>query len=119
MLRAVPNGGQKITAADMQLAPSTVPARIANLARTPGGRLQIFDFEPSLPPPTATGNQRPAPLRSLYGLLTAVQSRADEGSPQAYYLFKAKGHQAVEGPAPSRQELFSPFKRTQPPTPWC
>jgi preprotein translocase subunit SecD len=144
VLRAVPVKGQQVTAADMQLAQQIIeqrvntlgvtspkvsvhgdeiviqltgahrPARIANLAATPGGKLQIFDFEPSLVPPTVTGNQRPAPLPSLYSLLAAVQNRADKGSPQAYYLFKTNSHQAVQGPAPTLQQLFSPYKGKQP-----
>jgi preprotein translocase subunit SecD len=142
ILRAVPEKGRQITAADMQLAQQIIeqrvntlgvtspkvsvhgdeiviqltgvhrPARIANLAATPGGKLQIFDFEPSLAPPTVTGNQRPAPMPSLYRLLAAVQSRADQGAPQAYYLFNR--HHVVQGPAPTLQQLFSPYKGKQP-----
>ncbi len=52
------------------------------------GRLQVFDFEPSLAPPSVTRNQRPAPVPSLYSLLTAVQKEAKASSPASYYLFK-------------------------------
>lgn len=89
------------------------PADVANLSATPGGRLQIFDLEPSLAPPTVTAGQRPAPKPSLYSLLRAVQGRAGTGAPQGYYLFNA--HRRVrQGPAPSLQQLLSPYKGKQP-----
>jgi preprotein translocase subunit SecD len=143
VLRAVPDKGQQVTPTGMRIARQIVeqrvdglgvtsptvtvhggeiviglpgvhhPARIASIAFTPG-RLQIFDFEPSLAPPTVTGNQRPEPLPSLYRLLEAVQSRADRGSPQAYYLFEKNGHRVVRGPAPDLEQLLSPYKGRPP-----
>ena len=71
----------------IQLAGVHDPAKAAKVIGTTG-QLQMFDFEPNLEPPTVTGNQQPAPLPSLYGLLTAVQKEADKGTPQGYYLFK-------------------------------
>ena len=143
VLRAVPHDGQQITAADMQTAQQIIeqrvttlgvtspavtvhgdeivikytghraPANVANLSATPGGRLQIFDLEPSLAPPTVTRNQRPAPMPSLYKLLSAVKNRADKGSPHAYYLFNRQ-HEVLQGPAPTPGQLFSPYKGKQP-----
>ena len=52
-------------------------------------------------------------MPSLYGLLSAVQSRANQGSPQAYYLF-TRSHSLVQGPAPTREGLLSPYKGKQP-----
>jgi SecDF, P1 head subdomain len=82
------------------------PVTVAKIVGTTG-RLQVFDFEPSLAPPTVRGNQQPAPLPSLYRLLEAVQKEASKGSPGAYYLFKATtSHQLIAGPAPTLQQLF-------------
>jgi hypothetical protein len=75
------------------------------------GVLQFFDFEPSLAPPTVTGNQQPAPLPSLYALLKAVQKDANTGSPASYYLFKTtSSHPVVQGPAPTLHQLLLPYK---------
>lgn len=143
VLRAVPNKGQQITAGDMKTAQEIIerrvtklgvssptvtvhgdeiviegegvhhPADVANIAATPGD-LQIFDFEPSLAPPSLAGSRQPAPLPSLYGLLAAAKGQADRGSPQAYYLFRTKNHQVVQGPGAAREELLSPYKGRQP-----
>ena len=43
------------------------------------GELQLFDFEPNLEAPTVTGNQQPAPLPTLYSLLTQVQAGGEQG----------------------------------------
>jgi preprotein translocase subunit SecD len=141
VLRAIPSKGQQITAGQMQTAQQIISQRLdkigvssptvtvrggdeiviqmpgvhdpANVAQLIGttGLLQIFDFEPSLAPPTVTGNQRPAPLPSLYRLLAVVQQKANRASPEAYYLFKTTtGHPIVQGPAPSLEQLFLPYK---------
>jgi len=143
VLRAVPESGQAVTPAGMRIAKQIIeqrvdglgvtsptvsvhgdtiviglpgvrhPARIASIAFDPG-RLQVFDFEPSLEPPTTTASRQPAPLPSLYRLLKAVQSRADKGSPQAYYLFARNGHRVAQGPAPDLEQLLSPYKGRKP-----
>ena len=140
VLRAVPAKGQQVTAAGMRTAQQIVENRVntlgvsspkvsihgdeiviqyggshapADLPKTLSttGRLEIFDFEPSLAPPSVSTNQQPTPLPSLYKLLKAVQSRADKSSPQAYYLFNTKDAQAVvQGPAPTVEQLLSPYK---------
>jgi SecD/SecF fusion protein len=119
----------------IQLAGVHDPDKAAQIIGTTG-QLQMYDFEPNLEPPTVTGNQQPAPLPSLYGLLTAVKKDADKGTPQGYFLFKTvkhnvtekvKGkkvrktktfHQLVQGEppwgAPTRKQLLLPYKNGQP-----
>ena len=164
VLRAVPQKGQSIDPQQMQIAQQVITQRVnasglaspniaiqggneiviqlagvhdpAKAAKTIGstGQLQMFDFETSLLPPTVQGNQQPAPVPSLYGLLKAVQTKANKGSPQSYYLFKTvkkkittkvKGkkvtrtqtsHPVLQGPAGSREQLLLPYKNgKQPP----
>jgi preprotein translocase subunit SecD len=140
VIRALPTKGQQVTPAGMQTAQQIVERRVSKIGvsssqvkihgdelviqygGTPApsefahiagtvGQLQIFDFEPSLEPPTVSANQQPTPLPSLYTLLKAVQSRADKGSAQAYYLFKANAtHSLLHGPASSVQQLLSSYK---------
>ena len=75
------------------------------------GRLQFFDFEPSLAPPTVTGSQQPLPAASLYSLLKPVQKEASKSSPQAYYLVRTSApHPIAQGPAPSLHQLLLPYK---------
>jgi preprotein translocase subunit SecD len=145
-LRAVPAKGQRVTPAGMELARKIVasrvntlgvaspqvdvhgdeivievagvhnPGRTARILREPG-QLQVFDFEPSLAPPTVQGNQQPAPLPSLYSLLSAVQKQANRGTPESYYLFKATpSHPVLQGPAPTLHQLFRPYKNGKQPT---
>jgi SecD/SecF fusion protein len=121
----------------IQLAGVHDPAKAAKIIGTTG-QLQMFDFEPNLMPPTVSGNQQPAPLPSLYKLLTAVKKEANKGSPQGYYLFKTvkkkvtekvKGkkvtrtkttHELLQGEppfgAPTLKQLLLPYKNgKQPP----
>jgi preprotein translocase subunit SecD len=144
ILRAVPVNGQRVTAAGMQTARQIVANRVAKLgvssptvvvhgdeivieyagshapadvAQTVSavGQLQVFDFEPSLAPPSATGKQQPAPVKSLYSLLSAVKKQATNGSPESYYLF-ASSHRVLQGPAANRRQLLRPYKKgKQPP----
>ena len=74
------------------------------------GRLEMFDFEPSLEPPSVSANQQPTPVPSLYKLLEPVQSRAEKAPPRAYYLFATPSHSVVLGPAPTTKQLLSPYK---------
>jgi SecD/SecF fusion protein len=116
-------GGNEIV---IQLAGVHDPRKAAQIIGQTG-RLQIFDFETSLLPPTVQGNQQPAPVPSLYGLLKAVQPQANKGTPESYYLFKpvtktvtvkvkgkkvtktTTGHQILQGPAPNLKQLFLPY----------
>jgi SecD/SecF fusion protein len=122
-------GGNQIV---IQLAGVHDPAKAAKVIGTTG-QLQMFDFEPNLEPPTVTGNQQPAPLPSLYGLLTAVQKEANKGTPPGYYLFKnvqkkvqskVKGkqvtktvtsHQLLQGPTPNLKQLLLPYRNGKQP----
>jgi len=167
VLRAIPNKGQQIDAAQMQTAQQIMTQRVNKLglsspnvavqggneiviqlagvhdpekaAKIIGttGQLQMYDFEPNLVAPTVQGNQQPAPLPSLYGLLSGLQKQADKGTPQGYFLFKTvkkkvtekvKGkkvtktktwHQLVQGDppwgAPNRKELLLPYKNGKQP----
>lgn len=145
VLRAIPNKGQTITPAQMQTAQQIISQRVNKIGvssptvtvrgdeiviqfggvhgaaevgqiATTTGVLQLFDFEPSLAPPTVTANVRPAPLPSLYAVLSAVQQEANRGSPEAYYLFKTtSAHPLLQGPAPDLRQLFLPYKGKQPP----
>jgi preprotein translocase subunit SecD len=137
--RAVPAKGQRVTPAGMHLAQQIMTSRLAKLgvsspkvavhgdeiviqsagvldpARTAAilaetGRLQLFDFEPSLAPPAVQGNQQPAALPSLYSLLSAVKKEASQGRPQSYYLFKTTpSHPVIQGPASNLHELLRPY----------
>jgi SecD/SecF fusion protein len=168
VLRAIPNKGQQINAAQMQTAQEIMtqrvnklglsspnvavqggneiviqlagvhdPAKAAKIIGTTG-QLQMYDFEPNLVAPTVQGNQQPAPLPSLYSLLSGLKKEAAKGTPQGYFLFKTvkkkvtekvKGkkvaktktwHQLVQGEppwgAPNLKQLLLPYKNgKQPP----
>jgi preprotein translocase subunit SecD len=130
--------GRPVTAAGMQIAQQVVENRVAKMGVTSpsvvghgdelvvefggthapsdvaktiaiAGRLELFDFEPSLEPPSVNANRQPTPLPSLYRLLVPVQSRADTGSPQAYYLFSTPSHSVLQGPAATTEQLLSPY----------
>src|SRR5262249_48139869 len=117
-------GGNEIV---IQLAGVHDQKKAARIIGTTG-RLQMFDFETSLAPPTVQGNMQPAPVPSLYGLLKSVETEANKGKPEAYYLFKTvkktvttkvKGkkvtktttaHPGLQGPAPNLDQLLLPYK---------
>jgi SecD/SecF fusion protein len=158
ILRATPNKGQQLTTQGMQTAQQIIEQRAnasglaspsiaiqgndeiviqlagvhdaAKAAKVVGttGTLQIFDFEPNLAPPTVSATQQPAPLPSLYKLLTALKPEAKKGTPEEYYLFKTvtkqvtkkvngkkvtkteTSHEVVQGPDPTLKDLFVPYK---------
>ncbi len=160
VLRAIPHQGQTVNSTQMQVAQNIMESRVNGVgvaspniaiqgnneivmqlagvhdptkaAKVIGttGALQIFDFEPSLAPPTVQGNQQPAPFGSLYKLLTdtAVVKEANKGAPEFYYLAKTvqkpvttkvKGkkvtktvtfHEIVQGPTQSQKQLLLPYK---------
>ncbi len=165
VLRAIPPKGQQVETSQMQTAQNIIESRVNKIgvtspnvaiqgtneiviqlaglkdptkaAKVVGttGQLQIFDFEPSLAPPTVQGNQQPAPFGSLYKLLTdtAVVKEANKGAPEFYYLAKTvtkpvttkvKGkkvtktatfHEIVQGPTQSLKQLLLPYKDGQQP----
>ena len=117
VLRAIPDKGQTINAAQMQTAQQIMTNRVnklgvsapnvalqggneiviqlagvhdqAKAAKIIGstGKLYFFDFETDLAPPTVSSGQ-PTPAKSVYDLLTSIKSQAKKGSPSAYYLFR-------------------------------
>jgi len=121
ILKAVPNPGQTINAAQMQTAQQIMVNRVDKLgvaspnvaiqgsdeiviqlagvhnpARAAAivgstGTLQFFDFEKDLAPPTVS-NGNPTPYPTLYSLLQQVKGDASKGTPEAYYLFGTKIH---------------------------
>ncbi|HEY2355256.1 MAG TPA: protein translocase subunit SecD [Gaiellaceae bacterium] len=160
ILRAVPDRGQTINPAQMSTARDIMISRIdklgvaspnvaqqgdrdiviqlpgvhdpAKAAATVGstGKLQIFDFEKDLAPPTITGSNpgNPTPFPTLYSLLSdpTVVAEAKKGTPEKYYLFGTKDkvtHPVVNGkkttktvhnpllapPASTLKELFAGF----------
>ncbi len=93
-------------------------------------QLQFFDFENAVIPPSKNVNGLPQPTPKLYDLLQKIQTKAKEGTPEAYYLFKSKTkrvtvpppkpggkkalktqvtHSLVDGPTPRRQDLLKRF----------
>lgn len=91
------------------------PAATARILADPG-QLQLFDFEPSLAPPTVRANQQPAPFRSLYSLLRAAGREETRGTRESYYLFKMiPSHPVLQGPAPSLHQLLRPYEQGKQP----
>src|SRR5436190_18253005 len=73
----------------IQLAGVHDPAKAAAIIGKTA-QLMLFDFESDLVQPSIDAQNNPVAAPSLYGLLKSVQSDAAKGSPQSYYLFKAK-----------------------------
>ena len=73
----------------IQLAGVHDPAKAAQLIRSTA-QLMLFDFENDLTGPSVDANGNPVASPSLYALLKQVQVQAKKGSPEAYYLFRAK-----------------------------
>jgi SecD/SecF fusion protein len=166
ILKAVPERGQTLSATGMQTARNIIESRVNSIGVTSPnvavqgnneivvqlagvhdparaaavvgqtGQLQFFDFESDLAPPTVNGTGQPAPLPSLYSLLTAVKAQAKKGTPEAYYLFrvtpvkktvttKVKGkkvtkqktttlHKLLQGPNGTKQQLLQPYGGKRP-----
>ena len=139
MLRAVPQHGQAVTPAAMQIARDIISNRVTtigvasprvtirgsdeividyagthapkNLAGVVSvrGELQFFDFEKDLASPTIT-NGIPTPYPTLYSLLAALPTAVSKGAPEAYYLFDATApHRVMQGPAGTLKELWAPY----------
>jgi SecD/SecF fusion protein len=71
-------------------------------------RLELYDLETALVPPSTTGGLQPQPVatRSLYRLLSAVQGRV-QGRSDAWYLFR--GRKLVAGPEDTRAALLERY----------
>jgi SecD/SecF fusion protein len=155
VLKAVPPKGHKLTAADLDSSVAIMQKRINKLGvsepeiRKQGAdqiviqlagvhnqaaaaaligktaQLLFFDFEPDLVGPSKGANGTPVATPSLYDLLTQVQAQANKGSPESYYLFKAKTvtkkpakkggkpttttSHSIKGSAPTLKELLQPY----------
>src|SRR5262249_45621008 len=78
-------------------------------------RLELFDLQGDLVPPTADLQGNPSPLASLYKTLQPVQGQGKAADSQEFYLFapvkkpgsKTTDYKLVAGPMESRQELLS------------
>ena len=131
ILKAVPDRGQTINTAQMQTAQQIMEHRanasglsspsvalqgtdeiviqlagVHNVAKAAAvigstGKLQFFDFEKDLAPPTVNAaTYTPTPYPTLYALLTQVKAEASKGRPEKYYLFGTKTkvtHPEVKG----------------------
>jgi preprotein translocase subunit SecD len=134
ILRAVPERNQSINSTQMQTARNIIEQRVNSIgvaspnvavqgsdeivvqlagindptkaAAVVGqtGKLQFFDFETDLASPTVSGTGQPAPLPSLYGLLTTVKADAKKGKPEALYLFNVKTSSTTGHDPGQRQE---------------
>src|SRR5262245_8417611 len=77
-------------------------------------RLELFDLQGDLLPPTADLQGNPTPLTSLYKTLAPVQGQGKESDSQEFYLFKPEkkpgskttSYKLVAGPFPTEQELL-------------
>ena len=134
VLKAEPERNQKLTSADLDRSVSIMRNRVDKLGvsepeirkqppdqiviELPGvknandaskilgktAQLELYDLETSLVPPSISAAGVPVPTESLYSLLSRVQSQAEKGQPEAYYLFDAK-HRLVAGPAETKAQL--------------
>src|SRR5215471_17878995 len=73
----------------IQLAGVHDPAAAAKLIGKTA-QLMLFDFENDLTGPSVDANGNPVATPTLYGLLKGVQTQANKGTPESYYLFHAK-----------------------------
>jgi SecD/SecF fusion protein len=120
VLKAVPPKGHTLTPEDMDRSISIMQSRIDKLGvsepeiRKQGkdqiviqlagvhdaaaaakligktAQLMLFDFENDLADVSKDANGDPIAAPALYGLLKDVQAEAGKGSPESYYLFRAK-----------------------------
>src|SRR5262245_4368265 len=144
VLKAVPPKGEEVTADGMDTAQSVMRRRVDKLGVTEPeirkqgndqmvielagvnperaqevigktAKLELFDLQGDLLPPTADLQGNPTPLTSLYQTLSPVQSQGNAKDSEEFYLFapeKKKGsketdYKLVAGPFPTQQELLS------------
>src|SRR5262245_404739 len=143
VLKAVPPKGEQVTADGMDTAQSVMRRRVDKLGVTEPeirkqgndqmvielagvnperaqdvigktARLELFDLQGDLVPPTADIQGNPSPLASLYKTLQPVQGQGKAADSQEFYLFapvkkpgsKTTDYKLVAGPMESRQELL-------------
>jgi SecD/SecF fusion protein len=143
VLKAVPPKGEQVTSSGMETAQSVMRRRVDKLGVTEPeirkqgsdqmvvelagvdprraseligktAKLELYDLQGDLLPPTADLQGNPAPQTSLYKVLASVQSRGKASDSEEFFLFapvkKAKGkpdYRLVVGPAPTRTELLN------------
>ena len=144
VLKAVPPRGEQVTSEGMDTAQSVMRRRVDKLGVTEPeirkqgndqmvielagvnperaqevigktARLELFDLQGDLVPPTADLQGNPTPLTSLYKTLLPVQSQGKESDSQEFYLFapekkpgsKTTDYKLVAGPMPTRTELLN------------
>src|SRR5262249_24915624 len=71
----------------IQLAGVHDPAAAAKLIGSTA-KLELYDLEPALVPPSVSATGTPVATTSLYDLLSRVQASAKQGAPSQYALFK-------------------------------
>ena len=153
VLKAVPPRGEQVTAEGMDTAQSVMRRRVDKLGVTEPeirkqgndqmvielagvnpnraqevigktARLELFDLQGDLVPPTADLQGNPTPLTSLYNTLLPVQSQGKAKDSQEFYLFapqkkpaskkpgskkagsKTTNYKLVAGPLPTERELL-------------
>jgi SecD/SecF fusion protein len=60
-------------------------------------QLELYDLVPALVSPSVSSTGTVVPFRSLYGLLSQVQSKVKTGTPTAYYLFASSSRKVTTG----------------------
>ena len=136
ILKAVPPKGHKLTAEDLDRSVSIMRNRIDKLgvsepeirkqgsnqivielagvhdaaaaARLIGktAQLEFYDLEADLTGPSITVQGNPVPSKTVFDLLSKVQSLAKNGTPAQWYLFNAKKI-VVAGPLPTRASVLN------------
>ena len=143
VLKAVPPKGEEVTSDGMDTAQSVMRRRVDKLGVTepeirkqgndqmvielagvnPGraqevigktAKLELYDLQGDLLPPTADAQGNPTPLTSLYRTLLPVQGQGTEKDSSEMYLFapvknkkgKTIDHKVVVGPVTSRKEIL-------------
>ena len=73
----------------IQLAGVHDPTAAAKLIGSTA-KLELYDLEPALVPPSVSATGSPVATTSLYDLLSRVQASAKNGTPSQYALFKSR-----------------------------
>ncbi len=143
VLKAVPGKGEEVTSSGMETAQSVMRRRVDKLGVTEPeirkqgkdqmvvelagvdprraseligktAKLELYDLQGDLIPPSADLQGNPTPQTSLYRLLSSVQSQGKASDSEEFFLFapvkKAKAkkpdYRLVVGPRPTRTELL-------------
>jgi SecD/SecF fusion protein len=76
-------------------------------------QLELYDLETSLTGPSLSIEGDPIEFASLYELLSRVQSRADDGTPSAHYVFNTRTKRVAGGPFDTKAEADA-FQQRRP-----